>query len=105
MSSVLFVLLHMNDFSGSGGGGLELQGREVGRHTTEVPMQTVRNGETEASECEQLGLSAFYPIYVCRTGKKMGWQVKLDCETSLISCEFPTPLLPSSSFPSGILAG
>lgn len=91
--------------SGFGGGGLELQVREAGRHTTEMPMQTVGNGETEESECEKLVLSAFHPIYVCRTGRKVGWQVELDCETSLISCEFPTPPLLSSPFPSGILAG
>lgn len=78
------------------------KGERVGEGT-EVPRQAIRNGGAEEQKCEELGLSAFHSIYVCRTGRKMGWHVELDCETLLISCAFPTPPLPSS-FPSGILA-
>lgn len=79
------------------------QGERSGERTKYPGRQSEMVG-LKNKNTKNLGLSAFHPIYVCRTGRKMGWQVELDCETLLISCAFPTPPLPSSSFPSGILA-
>lgn len=56
----------------------------------------VRNGGIEEKQREELEPSAFYPIYVCESGRKMGWQVKLGHETSLISYAFPALCLCAS---------
>lgn len=62
----------------------------------------VRNGGIEENQCKELEPPTFHPIYVCKSGRKMGWQVKLGDETSLICYAFPTLCLPSLCFPNGI---
>lgn len=99
---LLLISLKVNNLPGFGSGGLELRRR--GRLLRRQKCPGRRSEMVELRSNSAKSSAAFHPIYLCESGRRMGWQVKLDCETSLISCAFPTPPLPSLSFPSGIPA-